>query len=60
MFDASYVVIANSMALKVSGITRDTPNPPGGEIVKDAKGEPNGILKNAQRLLKGVPARSAG
>src|SRR3954471_18351172 len=60
MFDASYVVIANSLVLKVSGITRDTPNPPGGEIVKDAKGEPNGILKNVQRLLKGVPSRSAG
>ena len=52
MFDASYVVIANSLALKMSGITRDTPNPPGGEIVKDKNGEPNGILKNAQRLLK--------
>src|SRR4051812_6925276 len=60
MFDASYVVIANSMALRVSGITRDTPNPPCGEIVHDAKGEPNGILKNAQRLLKGVPRASAG
>jgi hypothetical protein len=56
MFDASYVVIANSLALRVSGITRDTPNPPGGEIVKDDKGEPNGILKNAQSLLK-RPAR---
>jgi predicted amidohydrolase YtcJ len=54
MFDASYVVIANSLALKVSGITRDTPNPRGGEIVKDANGEPNGILKNAQGLLKGM------
>jgi predicted amidohydrolase YtcJ len=60
MFDASYVVIANSLALKVSGITRDTSNPPGGEIVRDAQGEPNGILKNAQRLLKGVPPRSSG
>jgi hypothetical protein len=60
MFDASYVVIANSMALRVSGITRDTPNPPGGEIVHDAAGEPNGILKNAQRLLKGVPRASGG
>src|SRR5947209_2302220 len=60
MFDASYVVIANSMALRVSGITRDTPNPPGGEIVHDAKGEPNGILKNAQKLLKGVPRAAAG
>jgi predicted amidohydrolase YtcJ len=60
MFDASYVVIANSMALRVSGITRDTPNPPGGEIVHDSRGEPNGILKNAQKLLKGVPRASAG
>ncbi|HYO84042.1 MAG TPA: amidohydrolase, partial [Bryobacteraceae bacterium] len=52
MFDASYVVIANSLALKVSGITRDTPNPAGGEIVKGKDGEPNGILKNAAGLLK--------
>ena len=51
-FDASYVWIANSLALKISGITRDTPNPPGGEIVKDKNGEPNGILKNAQHLLR--------
>lgn len=54
MFDASYVVVANSLALKMSGIDRKTPNPPGGEIVKDSSGEPNGILKNAQRMLKGV------
>jgi predicted amidohydrolase YtcJ len=60
MFDASYVVIANSMALAVSGITRDTPNPPGGEIVKDRNGEPNGILKNAQGLLKRPRAAEAG
>jgi predicted amidohydrolase YtcJ len=60
MFDASYVVIANSLALKMSGITRDTPNPAGGEIVKDAKGEPNGILKNAAGLLKGVTRASSG
>jgi predicted amidohydrolase YtcJ len=52
VFDASYVWIANSLALKMSGITRDTPNPPGGEIVKGPDGEPNGILKNAQSLLK--------
>jgi predicted amidohydrolase YtcJ len=54
LFDASYVVILNSYALKQCGITRDTPNPPGGEIVKDAAGEPNGILKNAQLLVKGL------
>lgn len=54
LFDASYVVVVNSFALKASGITRATPNPVGGEIVKDAAGEPNGILKNGQSLLKGL------
>lgn len=54
MFDASYVVVVNSMGLKVSGITRATPNPPRGEIVHDSNGEPNGIIRNAQSLLKGL------
>lgn len=53
-FDGSYVWSANTMALRVSGITRSTPNPPGGEVVKDEKGEPNGILRNAASLLKGA------
>ncbi len=53
-FDGSYVWAANTMALQISGITRDTPNPPGGEVVKGADGEPNGILRNASQLLKGV------
>ena len=57
-FDGSYVWGANSLALKISGITRDTPNPPGGEVVKGTDGEPNGILRNASQLLKGV-TRSA-
>ncbi len=57
MFDASYVWIVNSYALRMSGITRATPNPPGGEIVKDANGEPNGILRNAGKLLKGLGNR---
>jgi predicted amidohydrolase YtcJ len=52
LFDASYTVVVNSYALKMCGITRGTPNPPNGQIVKDAKGEPNGILKNAMSLLK--------
>lgn len=54
MFDASYVWVVNSKALEVSGIDRNTPNPPGGVIVKDEKGDPNGILKNAGALLKGL------
>jgi len=34
----------NSRALGLAGITRDTPNPPGGEIERDAAGLPSGIL----------------
>lgn len=58
-FDGSYVWSANPLALKISGITRDTPNPPGGEIVKGDDGEPNGILRNAAQLLKGVQRAEA-
>jgi len=54
MFDASYTVVVNSLALRLSGIGRDTPHPANGEIVKDPRGEPNGILKNGQSLLKGL------
>lgn len=37
--------IANSAALKIAGINKDTPNPFGGEFLKDAKtGEPTGML----------------
>lgn len=58
MFDASYVVVVNSYALRMSGIDRNTKNPPRGEIVRDARGEPNGILRNAQGLLKNLePAK---
>ena len=43
-----HMVLANGVALAIAGITRDTPVPPGGEIVKDPKtGEPTGILKDA-------------
>ena len=45
--------LANSLALKMAGIDRNTPDPPGGLIVKDSHGEPTGILKdNAITLLK--------
>ena len=42
-----HMALANTVALKMAGITRETPEPPGGAIVRDASGEPTGILKDA-------------
>jgi len=39
--------LANSLALQLAGITRETPDPPGGTIARDPNGEPTGILKDA-------------
>jgi hypothetical protein len=39
-----HAVVANSLALKLAGIDRTTANPSGGEILKDAQGEPTGML----------------
>jgi predicted amidohydrolase YtcJ len=46
-----HVAIANSRALKIAGITRDTPDPPGGQIERDAKSEPTGILEEESAML---------
>jgi hypothetical protein len=47
-------VLVNSYVLKASGITKNTPNPFGGEIQKDpVTGEPTGILKeNAESMIR--------
>ncbi len=48
--------LANSYALKLAGITKDTESPDGGLIVKDSKtGEPTGVLKdNAMNLVYNI------
>jgi predicted amidohydrolase YtcJ len=38
---------ANSKALEVAGITKATPNPPGGEYVRDSAGNPTGTIKGS-------------
>jgi len=41
----------NSAALKAAGITKDTPDPPGGRIERDAAGNPSGVLVDAAMAL---------
>ena len=46
-----HMILVNAVVLKMAGITAKTPDPPGGEIVRDAKGEPTGALKDAAQDL---------
>lgn len=49
----------NSAALRAAGITAETPDPPGGEIVRDESGIPTGtLLENAMELVT-IPQPSA-
>jgi predicted amidohydrolase YtcJ len=41
-----HMAVANSAALRLAGVTRDTKDVAGGMIVRDAKGEPTGVLKD--------------
>lgn len=45
-----HVIAANSAALAAAGITRETADPPGGRIERDADGEPTGILHERAKL----------
>jgi hypothetical protein len=47
---SGHVAVVNSAALKLAGITAKTPNPVGGEIEHDAKGEPDGMLKEGSAM----------
>ncbi|MEK9212756.1 amidohydrolase [Sphingomonas sp. 2378] len=46
-----HMMLLNSVALKLAGIDRNTPDMPGGVIERDAKGEPTGIIKDAAKQL---------
>ena len=43
--------VANTQALKIAGITRDTPDPHHGKIEHDERGEPNGLLRESAKDL---------
>ncbi len=51
MTDNGYGSVLNSAALRKLGVTRDTPQPANGKIIKDEKGEPTGLILGAPQLL---------
>ena len=55
-----HMSLANSVALRMAGITAQTPDPPGGVIVRDGQGNPTGALKDAaiELMDKVVPPPS--
>jgi predicted amidohydrolase YtcJ len=56
-----HMALANSLALKLAGVTRESQDPPGGVIVRNPKtGEPTGVLKDAAQsfVWKVIPAAS--
>lgn len=49
---SGHASFANAKAMELSGITKETPDPPGGEIVRDSQGNPIGVFRErAQRLI---------
>jgi hypothetical protein len=46
-----HAIWVNTAALQAAGVTRHTPDPPGGRIVRDASGEPTGVLVDAAEDL---------
>ena len=47
----SHSAVANSLALKLAGVTKDTPQPDGGVIEKDERGELNGVIRERQGIV---------
>ena len=59
-----HVITVNSKALELAGITKETPNPDGGVIVRDANGEATGVLLETaaylvRRILPPPPSNMA-
>jgi predicted amidohydrolase YtcJ len=47
---SGHVAIANSLALQLAGVTKDTPNPKGGEFERDASHELTGMLEEGSAI----------
>jgi predicted amidohydrolase YtcJ len=52
---SGHATFANAKAMEVSDITPGTPNPPGGDFLKDANGNPTGLFR--ERASEGLASR---
>ena len=56
---SGHASFANAKAMELAGVTRDTKSPAGGDILKDARGEPTGLFREtADSLLEAAYARA--
>ncbi|MFY9554458.1 MAG: amidohydrolase [Blastocatellia bacterium] len=55
-----HAIVANSAAIKIAAVDKNTPNPFGGEIMKDKDGEPNGMFLDKAQGIIGRHIRSRG
>jgi predicted amidohydrolase YtcJ len=51
---SGHAMFANAKAMELAGVTRATPNPPGGEILKDQAGNPIGVFRETAQGLIGA------
>ncbi|MFT4604902.1 MAG: putative amidohydrolase YtcJ [Rhodothermales bacterium] len=50
---SGHAAFANAEAMRLGGISSETPNPSGGEIVHDGRGDPTGLLRETAQGLVG-------
>jgi predicted amidohydrolase YtcJ len=56
---SGHCCLANAMAMELGGVTGKTPDPPGGEIVRDARGNAIGAFRETAQGFVGIPLRGA-
>ncbi len=56
---SGHAAFANAKAMEMAGITKDTRDPSGGQIVRDADGNPIGAFRETAQRLLGAAARAA-
>lgn len=48
---SGHITVVNSYVLQASGITKETPDPPGGSLDRESDGTPNGVIRESARSL---------